>query len=188
MTEHSGLDTEEQPPKADPSSENGGNPLDGALARAIAWSGGVKLLTQIVAWTSTLVVARLLSPEDYGLIGMAAVYLYLVQLLSELGIGTAVVTLRALTQHQLEQINTLSVLAGISGFMISVAAARPLAQFFESPHLAGVVLAMSTTFIINSFRVVPSALLQRSLNFRRLALIDGAQGIGLAAVNVALAM
>lgn len=188
MTEHSGLETEERPVAKGDAAEGGGNSLDGALARAIAWSGGVKLLTQIVAWTSTLVVARLLSPEDYGLIGMAAVYLYLVQLLSELGIGTAVITLRALTRHQLEQINTLSVLAGLFGFMISVAAARPLGRFFESPHLPAVVLVMSTTFIINSFRVVPSALLQRSLNFRRLALIDGAQAIGLAAVNVALAM
>jgi len=179
---------EERPPETHPSNASGEHALDGALAKAIAWSGGVKLLTQLLTWTSTLVVARLLSPEDYGLIGMAAVYLYLVQLLSELGIGTAVITLRALTRHQLEQINTLSVLAGMMGFMISVAAARPLGRFFDSPHLPAVVLAMSSTFIINSFRVVPSALLQRSLNFRRLALIDGVQAIGLAAGNVALAM
>src|SRR5215831_19933576 len=49
--------------------------LDGKLVQGIAWTGGVKWSTQIVAWAATLFVARVLSPDDYGLVGMATVYL-----------------------------------------------------------------------------------------------------------------
>jgi hypothetical protein len=47
--------------------------LDRSLVRGVAWTGAIKWVTQIAAWVSTLAVARLLSPEDYGLVGMAAV-------------------------------------------------------------------------------------------------------------------
>ena len=45
--------------------------LDGALVRGLAWTAGMKWGAQIFSWASTLIVARLLNPEDYGLVGMA---------------------------------------------------------------------------------------------------------------------
>ncbi len=146
--------------------------LDVALVRGIAWTGGVKWMSQVASWGSTLIVARLLSPEDYGLVGMATVYLGLVTMLSEFGIGAAVVRLRTLTHDQIAQINTLSVAFGLSAFALSWIAAGPLAAFFDAPQLQGVVLAMSATFIITSFRTVPYLLLRRDLTFKRLAFVD----------------
>src|SRR5215204_5408284 len=61
--------------------------LDRSLIRGVAWTGAIKWVTQIAAWVSTLAVARLLSPDDYGLVGMAAVYLGLLTMLSEAGLG-----------------------------------------------------------------------------------------------------
>ena len=57
--------------------------LDRHVVRGLAWTGGIKWGSQLVAWASTLVVARLLHPEDYGIVGMATVYLGLVTLISE---------------------------------------------------------------------------------------------------------
>ena len=65
----------------------------------IAWTAGAKWATQIVTWASTIVVARLLTPDDYGLVGMAAVYLGLVSLVSEVGIGAAIITLHELSDE-----------------------------------------------------------------------------------------
>src|SRR5215471_2234664 len=89
--------------------------LDGKLIHGLAWTGGVKWSTQIVAWAATLFVARVLSPDDYGLVGMATVYLGLITMLSEFGIGTTVLTLRDLTSGEIAQLNGFSVLLGLAG-------------------------------------------------------------------------
>src|SRR5438874_1047328 len=90
----------------------GGKPAQ-ALVRAVAWTGAATWLTQLVSWVTTIYVARILSPGDYGLFAMATVYLGLVSLISEFGIGPAVIVLRKLGGRELAQLNTLSVAAGV---------------------------------------------------------------------------
>jgi PST family polysaccharide transporter len=162
--------------------------LDGTLVRGLAWTGGVKWSAQLVAWASTLIVARLLTPDDYGLVGMATVYLGLVNLISECGVGTTVVTLRDLTHDQIAQLNGFAVLLGFAGFTLSGLAAVPLAVFFKSPRLASVVISMSTTFIISSFQSVPIALLQKDLRFKLISLIDGTRAFILSFATVIFAL
>ncbi len=158
--------------------------LDGSLVRGLAWAGGVRWISQLVAWASTLIVARLLMPEDYGIVGMATVYLGLITLISEFGVGTTVVTLRELSPENLAQLNTLAILLGFAGLAISCVAAVPLGIFFASPRLPWVVVAMSTNFVVSSFRSVPSALLQRDLRFKLLSVIEGTKSLALALVTV----
>jgi PST family polysaccharide transporter len=151
--------------------------LDRSLIKGLAWTGAAKWGTQIVAWGATLVVARLLLPEHYGLVGMATIYLGLVTLFNEFGFGTAIVSLRDLSERQIAQLNTVSVLFGTASFLLSLAAARPLAAFFDAPELTAVVVAMSSAFIVAAFRTVPQAVLQRELRFGALAVIEGVQSI-----------
>src|SRR5688572_3457154 len=117
--------------------------LDRALVHGIAWTGTLKWGSQLVAWLATLVVARTLTPTDYGLFAMASMFLGLVAVLSEFGIGTAVVTLRDLADEELAQINSLAILFGLAAFAISSAAAVPLARFFAAPELPPIVIALS---------------------------------------------
>jgi|1185.fasta_scaffold00033_6 O-antigen/teichoic acid export membrane protein len=161
--------------------------LDRALIQGIAWTGALKWGSQIVSWTATLIVARLLSPRDYGLLAMATLYLGFVSVLSEFGVGAAVVVLRDLAEEQIAQINTLSVLFGIAAFAISCALAFPLGIFFNSSELPAVVIVLSVSFIILSFRSVPYSLLQNDLRFKLLALLDGAQTAISACSMIALA-
>ena len=161
--------------------------LDRTLVRGIAWTGLVKWGTQAVSWGATVLVARILSPADYGLVGMATLLLKLVQLLSEAGIGTSIVNLREMTREQVAQINTLAFLAGLVGAAVSCAMAAPLAAFFDQPRLVAVVLAMSAVFPISALRTVPWALAQRDHAFRALAVIDGAGTLFMSGVMITLA-
>lgn len=162
--------------------------LDRSLIQGIVWTGGVKWLVQLVTWASTLVVARILTPEDYGLVSMATTYLGLITIVSEFGIGTAVLTLRDLSEQQLRQINSLSLLFGLASFGISCLAAYPIAQFFRAPQLPPVIIALSLSFVIASARTVPNALMQRGLRFKRLAAIDGIRGFATALGALAFAL
>jgi teichuronic acid exporter len=162
--------------------------LDRSLLGGIAWTSGVTWLSQLLSWGSTLVVVHYLLPTDYGLIGMALLYLGLVQMASEFGVGGAVVRFRDLTTDQIWQFNGLSIIAGSLGLLASLAAAIPLGRFFREPRLPVVLVVMSSVFVISAFRVVPQALLQRRLQFRKLAVIEGTQSIVGACSTLTLAV
>ncbi|TMI98191.1 MAG: hypothetical protein E6H01_12615 [Bacillati bacterium ANGP1] len=129
--------------------------LDRSLVQGIAWTGGAKWAGQLVAWASTLIVARLLTPEDYGLVGMASIFLGLVTLVSEFGLGTTVITLRDLREDQVAQLNSISLLVGVGSFALCGAAAIPIGRLFHAPELPAVVVAMSAAFVITAFKTVP---------------------------------
>lgn len=162
--------------------------LDHKLLRGIAWTGGMKWATQIIAWSSTLVLARLLTPADYGLVGMANLYLGLVALFTEFGLGASVITLRDLTDDEIAQLKSAALLLGLGGTALTCAAAWPLGLFFRAPDLPPVVLGLSLTFVLNSVRSISNALLQRELRFRALAAVDGIQAIVFALANVVFAL
>ena len=146
--------------------------LDRSLLRGVAWTAAAKWASQALSWLSWLIVARLLTPEDYGLVGMAAIYLGLITLVAEFGLGTAVLAVRELSVAQINQLNGLAVLLGLASLVASCVMAIPLGRFFHAPQLPLVVAAMSTTFVITSFKTVPLALLQRELRYKALALIS----------------
>ncbi len=164
-----------------------GSPLDRILVRGLAWTGAVKWLSQIFSWLSTLVVARLLVPEDYGVVAMAAVVLGLITFLNEFGLGAAVVALRHLTKDQIAQIHSLASLFGVGGFLLSCAMAIPTGRFFDAPEVTNIMIAMGVGFIVLSMRSVPNALLEKELRFKFLAFLEGGQSLLATLTTVLLA-
>jgi PST family polysaccharide transporter len=161
--------------------------LDQALVKGLAWTAAAKWSGQMLTWISTIIVARLLSPEDYGLVAMALVVVGLIELLNEFGMGAAIVRHRDLSDKQIAQINGLCFLVGLGGCAITVAAAWPTGYFYGTPELPYVLMVLSANFIITSFRTVPLALLQRDLQFRTAALNDAFQAIAQSIATVVLA-
>ncbi len=160
---------------------------DRSLVSSLAWSTSARWGVQLVSWATTVVVARLLTPEDYGIVGMAMVYLGFITILTEFGIGTTIIALRDLDEDQVAQVNGLAIGFGLVAFLLSVVLAVPIGRFFRAPELALVVVVMSATIVIKSFEAVPLALLQRELQFRRLALVELIQGVTLSATMLLLA-
>lgn len=158
-----------------------------SLVRAIAWTGAARWATQLLTWASTIVVARILVPSDYGLYAMATLFLGLVALISEFGLGQAVVVLREMSQDHVEQINALSVGFGGLLFLLSCGAAIPLGHFFHTAKLPAVIVVMSLSFVISGAQVVPDALLQRSLRFKLLAWLDIIRAFTQAPMTILLA-
>jgi O-antigen/teichoic acid export membrane protein len=161
---------------------------DRAMLRAVAWTGASRWTIQLLTWVSTIVVARVLAPTDYGLVGMATIYLGLVALISEFGLGQAVVTMREMSAHQVAQLNTLSIAAGAILFAISCAVANPLGRFFHSPKLPPVVILMSISFLVSGAQVIPDALLQSDLRFKLLASFDTVRVLIQSLTTVSLAL
>ena len=122
--------------------------LDRSVLTGVAWAGAAKYSTQIIAWVSTIFVARILMPSDYGLMVMASVFLSIVMTLSEFGVGSAVVTLRELAPEKLRQLNSLSLLLGLAGTLVTALMAYPLGLFFRAPELPPVVEKVPAEVVI----------------------------------------
>ena len=161
--------------------------LDRSLVRGVAWTGSIKWIAQVASWAATLMVARILTPDDYGLVGMAAVYFGFLMLISEAGLGMTVIALRQIGGEQLREMHTYAALMGVGGFIASCFVAPLLARFFGAPPLTWVIVVLSINFILVSLRSVPQAIMQRELQFRNYATLDGTNAIVTAGASIALA-
>jgi PST family polysaccharide transporter len=162
--------------------------LDHALVKGVAWTGAATWVAQALTWISTLVVVRLLTPDDYGLVALAGVYLGLITVLSEFGIGTAVITLRDLTRRQVAELNTIAMGFALVALVFSLLAAGVVATFFASPRLVEVIWVMSLMLILGAIASVSNARLQKELHFRFLAQAQIIQALTSALATLLLAL
>lgn len=161
--------------------------LDRALVHGIAWTAAVKWCGQLLSWVSTIVVARLLTPEDYGLVAMAGVFLGFIALINEFGLGAAVVALRHLTGEQIEKLHSLAAILGALGFGLACLASVPAGNFFRSSALPPIMVIAGVGFIFVALRSIPSALCEKELRFKFLAFLEGGQSIVTTVATVGLA-
>jgi O-antigen/teichoic acid export membrane protein len=162
--------------------------LDRSMVRAIAWTGAAQWAAQVFSWISTVYVARLLTPNDYGVFAMATIYTGFISLISEFGVGSAVIIMRDLGPRQLAELNTISLGAGLLCFAISFAAAPMFGWFFSSGQLPSVILVMSAGFVISAFKVVPDSVLQQELRFKLVACLDAVRSLVQAAATLIAAL
>jgi teichuronic acid exporter len=160
--------------------------LDAKFAGGLAWTAGAKWATQLLTWASVLAVARLLSQADVGIGEIAGMFVGITNVLAEFGIGTAVLHMPELDRRTLGQLHLFSMLLCTGIFGVSVLLAPALAWFFRSNH----VLFFAVTcagFLITGVQAVPFGLLQRDMDYRRLALLEALSVTVSAVVTVATA-
>ncbi|MEZ4444731.1 MAG: lipopolysaccharide biosynthesis protein [Polyangiaceae bacterium] len=140
-----------------------------------------RVLLQVVA---TLVLARLLAPEAFGLVGMVTAVTGFVALFKDLGLAKAVVQREAIAHHEVSLLFWIN--AGVSlGLAILVAATAPLlARFYGEPRLSGIAVVTSVSLLLGSLGTQHAALLERQLWVDRLQWLE--VGALLAGVVVAL--
>ena len=161
--------------------------MDKHLFGGILWTAAAKWSGQLFSWGSLVVATRFVSPADFGLVGMAGVYLDIAKIVSQFGFGSAAITLRDLADSEIKQINTFSVLTAILMFLLSCAVARPLGAFFRSPHLPAVVAVMSVTMLAAGLQTIPFSLLQREFRFKLLSVSQTTATLFQAACTLVLA-
>ena len=162
----------------------------GTLVRAGAhgalWQGAAQAVAKAVVLVTTVLLARLLSPEEYGLVAFALVLMAYAEAIADAGVAQALVYLprrAAFTRAAL----LLSVVSGCLLAVLVLAAAPAVADFFGHADVAPLVRLLALSLLAASLGAVPEALLRRELRFPRLttamvirAVVTGAVTIGLA--------
>lgn len=129
--------------------------------------------TQFVTMSlSTVVLARMLTPADYGLVAMVTAVTGLGQAFADLGLSEATIQRKDINHDQISTLFWINVAIGLGLMLLTIALASPLAWFYKEPRLKGITLLMSLTFLICSLRVQHGALLMRQMRFKSLAIRD----------------
>lgn len=136
------------------------------------WSYLSALLQAILQLVVIAVLARLLSPRDFGLVGIAFIFTGLVGLVSELGVGLAIIQRKELTDRHIRVGFTISIILGIVIFVFLWFSAPIVARFFKNEAVTNVLRGVSIVFVIGSFGVVGEALLRRYLRFKELMVVE----------------
>lgn len=132
-------------------------------------SQGVQFLIQFI---STVVLARLLTPADFGLVAMVATVTGLGQAFADLGLSEATIQRKDINHDQVSILFWINVAIGLGLTLATVALAPALAWFYRDPRLINITLVLSLTFLIGGLRVQPDALLKRQMRFSSLAVRD----------------
>ena len=143
----------------------------------IALSGGVVTgLAQGVrigiSFVSVVVLARLLEPQDFGLIAAVAPIIAFVGLFQNLGLQQAIVQRRSITDEMLDETFWASAGIGFAAFLAAAALAPLAANFYGDTNVTNATIWLSVSLLIGSLSTVPLALLNRELSFARLATIE----------------
>jgi teichuronic acid exporter len=179
---------EEAQERADGAAPEASVPLDRGLVRGLAWSGTAKWGGQLITWGSTLIIARLLAPQDYGIVGMALVFAGFLEILTDAGLGSAIVQARALSKEELRATMGATCLISVVAGLVVFAGAPLWAYWYEDPRLTGVVAAMGVGVLLTGVSSLPNAVLQRRLAFDLQAKAQLQQGLSTAVVSLGLAI
>ena len=141
--------------------------LAAQVRTAVIWRSGSQIGTQIVSWASTLIVIRLLAPQDYGLFAMAQVMLVLLNTMNGYGLASALIREAEVTEERLRQ--TLGMLMLLNGglALVQFLAAPLVALWFEQPMVANLLRVQALLYLAIPFTALPHAILSRRMDFRR---------------------
>lgn len=151
-------------------------------------TGGSQAVRAGLMFASTLILARLLTPEDFGIIAMAAPFLAFLLLFQDLGLSAATIQARSITDEQSNTIFWVTVLASAFLAAVLVAASPLIGLFYREPRVGLVTAASAGILLLTSLALQPTALLGRAMEFRRMARIAIASAAASFLATIALAL
>lgn len=176
--------SEREPGLREPSHHPG---LRRRLVESLAWLGGSTLLSQGVSWLATLVVIRLLHPEDYGLVALGGIVFSLMLQAFDFGIGTALIQTRDLSREDVRSAQSLVLALGACAGVGVAGLGGLVAVVYSEPRLTAISLVLGTTVILAALSIVPQSLAIRELRFDLKARADLVSALCSSAVTFGLA-
>lgn len=132
-------------------------------------SQGFRFALQMI---STAILARLLVPEDYGLVGMTRVIIGFIEMFREMGLSQATVQSSKITHAQVSTLFWLNTFIGASLTFLSIGLAPVVAWFYDEPRVASIMCIIGLNFLISGLSVQHQALLRRQMYFKAVAMIN----------------
>ena len=143
-------------------------PVRSRLLSGFKWNALAQIARQASRTVVAIAVARLLTPAEYGLAGMALAFTGLAVLFTDVGLGVALVQRDEISEEDRCTAFWMSVAAGLLLTTLGILCAPLLADFYGEPRVAPLFAAVSVSFILIALQSTQASLLQREMNFKAL--------------------
>lgn len=161
--------------------------LKAKTVSGMIWSALQKFGTMGISFVSNIVLARLLTPDDYGCIGMLAIFITVSNTFVDGGFGSALIQKKEPTQKDYSTIFWWNLFLSVVLYGVLFISAPAVSRFYNIPLLESVLQVQGIVLIINALNIVQTNQLRKSINFKRLATIHLVSHIVAAIVAIVLA-
>ena len=142
------------------------------IITGFAWQSASKLIIQVFSWATTILVARILAPEDYGIVAIQGIFTVTVGMVVDMGVSRGLIQKNSVTENEIDSLFYFSLLVGLAAFGLYYMAAPFIASFYELPDLVAILRVAGLTFVFGSLKSVPTAITMRDMNFRYRSLVE----------------
>ena len=163
-----------------------GRSLNEQMAFGAAWMTGARLGVQLLGLASTMILARLLTPEDFGLIALAMSVVALLDTLSHFGFEVPLIQKQDATRDDFDTAWTMNILVGALIAATIVLVSPLAARFYSEPRIVPILQWIALSHFVFSFQNIGIVLFRKELNFRRDFALQIAQKAATLAVSIPL--
>lgn len=146
------------------------------LISGLKWVAMGRLFSQVINWSMTFFVLRLLAPSDYGLVALSTAVTVLFGLIAEFGFAAALTQAKIIEKRQLASLFGIALLLNFAITSILIISAPLVSIIYSEDRLTAVIQVAACQFIITALAILPDARLRREMRFRELAKIDFISG------------
>ena len=153
-----------------------------------AWEGSTKFIVQLVTWTTTIIVARILVPEDYGVVAISGVFTGLLLIVTDMGFMAALINMKKVEREDFDSVFWLNVLLSGVLFAMIYFLAPTIGRLYGSEILVDIIRVSALVLPLGSLKIVPQAIALRNMDYKYRALVEMAGHFTMAISSVILAL
>lgn len=161
--------------------------LRNKTVKGVGWSFTDSILNQGITFLVGIVLARLLSPEEYGLLGILMIFILISETIVNSGLSSALIRKQYATENDYNTVFIANLILSIVMYGVLFTSAPWIGQFFDKPQLIILLRVLGFVVILNAFSLVPLTKLTKKVDFKTItycsfsaAIISGVVGIGMA--------
>lgn len=162
--------------------------LKDKTVKGVGWSAADTFLGYGMSFVVGIVLARLLSPNEYGLIGLTTIFIVVLESIVDSGFSTALIRKKVATEDDYNTMFITNLVLSVLMFLLLFFCAPLIAKFFERPELIGLVRVMGILIIIQSFSIVQHTVLTKRIDFKTKTKSSLIAAIGSGIVGIGMAM
>ena len=140
--------------------------------KGVAWNGAGNAVRQLLMIVTLIVMARFLTPQDFGRFAILMVFVEFMNIFSSMGTSQIIIHMSHLSQRMLSTLFYLNVIFGFFIFLLLYFLSKPIAIFFDDLIFIDLVKVVGLNYILLSLVLVQKALLEKKIQFKKVVLIE----------------
>ncbi len=141
--------------------------LNKQIAKSAVWMVGLRSSIKAIGFVSTIILARLLTPEDFGLVAIIMSFLALIEVFGNFGFDTVLIQRQDAKEEHYNTAWTFNSFFGLIAFFVIVISSWPVADFYENQKLQPIMIALSFVFLITGLQNIGVVDFRKNLTFEK---------------------